>query len=217
MYAVFLIGHRRQLKTLPWDEAERAAAAAKVFARPLGWPFEALGPDRPFLRVTNVAVLTVTALAGWLAVCIGHSLETLNGYDANNRWLTCEVVTLIGGSAALGRVLVYCNTCRSPISLFGRIATGRLIIPGYDRVMLAPLAILLTALAVAFIGDAYELLPSVIAGLAAGLVTLIGLGAGPSLRRWHLTGEHRIVSPLKQNTAIRPRNHTKVITLVASQ
>jgi len=144
-------------------------------------------------------------------------METLDSHDANNRDMTCVVVVIIGVSAALGRALVYCNICRPPVSFFGRIATGRLIITGYDQVMLAPLAILLTALAVTQIGNQFNLLPSVIAALAAGSVPLIGLGAGPRLRRWRLTGEHRMVSPPKQNTAVRARNHTKVITLVASQ
>ena len=48
--------------------------------------------------------------------------------------------------ALVVRLLIYTGPFRPPISLRGRIATGRWVIPGYDYVLLAPLCTLLTAL-----------------------------------------------------------------------
>src|SRR5205823_7462894 len=57
------------------------------------------------------------------------------------------------------RLAVYCLTRWPPLGCFGRISTGRLIIPGYDKVFIAPIIIV-------FIGCQ---LPNMLVGLGVPL------------------------------------------------
>ena len=97
---------------------------------------------------------------------------------------------------------------RPPISLLGRIATGRWIIPSYDRALVAPLAGLL------IVGAALPRLISVSAQPSAfempilvTTVLLVVLLSGPTFRDWALTSECRIVARRpqpQQNNAANP-------------
>ena len=90
------------------------------------------------------------------------------------------------------RILTYVVPYWPPIGLWGRIRTGRWIIPGYDRVFVAPL---LSLLATAVLVPSIPLfgLPWLLAGPACFAITLwIALNVGPSLTAWKLTGKHRI-------------------------
>jgi hypothetical protein len=114
-----------------------------------------------------------------------------------------------------------------PISLAGRVATGRWLIPGYDRVLVAPLlavaVFVFTVLALLDVSPKVASPPRTAAGLgqvvvpalyraasdpvlqasvAVGLVLLITLTVGPSRRRWLLTGTFRIrPGPIGQKDA----------------
>jgi hypothetical protein len=96
--------------------------------------------------------------------------------------------------AVLIRLLAYIGPYRPPISFWGRILTGRWIIPGYDYVFLAPLCTLLVAL----LGWRAALLAGpdhwgiVVYPLATAAVLIVALNMSPSLGQWSLTGHHRI-------------------------
>ena len=79
-----------------------------------------------------------------------------------------------------------------PISIFGRIATGRLIIPGYDNVLIAPLAAFIASLSVRYL-LILGMPPPLAFAITTFLILLPFLMFGPSLWRWHLVGTHRIV------------------------
>lgn len=100
---------------------------------------------------------------------------------------------LVLGLEALFRLFIYCVPYRPPINLLGRLATGRLIIPGYDKVFVSPLAaavgVPLLAWQLTGLGLPAKLVMPVAA--AAGLYLVL---AGPPLYPdWHLTGHHRHV------------------------
>jgi hypothetical protein len=85
-----------------------------------------------------------------------------------------------------------------PLSLLGRVARRRPIIPGYDKVFVAPLLALLVAvplgcvaLAAAPILGGYG--SETLLSAAVTLTWWILVGMGPGLEAWRLTGNCRIV------------------------
>src|SRR5205823_2709487 len=81
-----------------------------------------------------------------------------------------------------------------PISLAGRLATFRWIIPGYDQIFLGPVFALFgtgvgAALAMWLGGG-----PGEATALAIFFLALLGLSSPPSLKQWRLTGQHRLES-----------------------
>jgi hypothetical protein len=95
--------------------------------------------------------------------------------------------------AAGGRVLLYCHSYLPPLSLLGRLSLGRLIIPGYDKVFIAPQLAVLMFVAAATLpfwsGVSHPIAASI--GVMASWWILFGMG--PSLDAWRFTGSHRIV------------------------
>jgi hypothetical protein len=102
------------------------------------------------------------------------------------------LIVSVGAVLALVRLFIYCAVNLSPMSLWGRIWMGRLIIPGYDYVLLAPLAMVLTSATLPFALLATGLPPDLCICLAAFAVMLIGFAAPPTRCHWELTGSHRI-------------------------
>jgi hypothetical protein len=84
-----------------------------------------------------------------------------------------------------------------PINIFGRLARGRLIIPSYDQVFVAPVAASIVGVMTALYNLTQTQFPVGVisaAGLAGSLLIL--LIGGPGLYAWRLTAETRI-SPIQ--------------------
>ena len=78
-----------------------------------------------------------------------------------------------------------------PFNLRGRFASGRIIVPGFDRVLVTPLMVIALAIAGGVaLGHAGRWYPSVIAGIV-GLLRFIVLSGGPTMRAWVLAKQHR--------------------------
>jgi hypothetical protein len=191
MYAVFYIGLIRSLKRFPWGKAPpvpQSAAAARGLAAGLGWPFAVLSPDRVDAAVKYSSAIRSAALIGWYVYAWVHLWEPLVNYQG-----LCVCAVLAGVLMGVIRYSIYVRENKSPISVWGRICTGRLVIPRYDYVMLAPLATFLTPVVVVCTGRQMQSPLPLVAALAAGAGVLVSLAVGPSLRHWRLTGGHRIV------------------------
>ena len=97
------------------------------------------------------------------------------------------------GFAILCRLAIYISYSRPPLSLAGRIVNAKLIIPGYDRIFLTPLALIALLKISEWI---VILLPpkSIPLGMALLAACLCGilLNGGPDMRTWALTGHHRV-------------------------
>lgn len=97
-----------------------------------------------------------------------------------------------------GRLVVYTSFCSSPISLWGRIGTGRLIIPGFDRILVVPLIIavvgIIAPIALLFLPFYFPLMLSVYIG---GMLA-IAFFAPPTLRNWQMTGDYRMAIPASE-------------------
>lgn len=207
LYAQALWGLRRSLRAFHewdlqwWTEQGLADLMSNNFSnlaelsqnRLLGWPFERLSLKR---AVTSVSIRQGCAagvlIAWWLSGALNHIFRNAGGGplppEAVSAGLAVPCLVLMAF-----RVGIYVTGYAPPISLLGRIATFRWIIPGYDQVFLAPIVgALLVAFgpqALAGIGLPWEF------GIAAliGLLVIVALSMPPTLDQWRLTGHHRIV------------------------
>ena len=157
----------------------------------LGWPFAVLGPWAHSRYVVWPHTLILALLPGWfLWAALSH--PTLNAEQERG------VVEIFSGVLVLliiPRAFVWVIGHRAPISLFGRLATGRWIIPGYDRVFLACLLAVLAVMGGEIVLYRFAVPIAIGQRVVVSAWVYLLLAVGPSLRNWELTGEHRIYFP----------------------
>ncbi len=199
-YVAAYLGLRQSLARFPWGDdwgrrlgraTEAKRARDRIDAQQFGWPFGRLAPNAPDLKAhleRHHALLLSLLVGWWVYACF--SLIPLADDRLHGLAILDVAVLLV---PAL-RSAIYCVGYLPPISLFGRVATGRWIIPGYDKVFVAPLLAVGVGLALIGLGTLLGLDPLCSQPVAISAVLLISLGMGPSLRAWRLTGEHQIVA-----------------------
>lgn len=223
LYALAFIGLRRSLRQFPWEIEEdnvksgmyvtdgasgydrtpqlglpmqqvqnqlftaRSTQAART--KQIGWPLDKLNPQESLSAISRVDGVLISLLVGWY-------LYALNGIPGLGEWAsgTVWVLRFATGVFALVRVGIYCGGYSPPIGFFGRILTGRLIIPGYDRVFVAPLCAVLTSFIAPIVLRSFGLPLGIAIPVSASLVLIVLIIIGPTLPRWRLTGCHRIVA-----------------------
>jgi hypothetical protein len=194
-YGFAYLGLRAALAGFPWEQHNFGAHLKKYQGPPaarnsgLGWPFDHMSPCTK--KVSGIALrdaLLLGGLAGWWFFAISYQLRYTVGAVGGRYTVLCGAIAV----AVVGRIMVYCVCYVPPINLAGRLAHGRLIIPGYDQVFVAPLLTILVGL-VAWLVPAVTGVDSLlVTPLAFALVWWVILGMGPSLRTWRLSGNHRI-------------------------
>jgi hypothetical protein len=203
-------GHIQSLKAFPWvflKAKSPDSAAPPVLqtdiridldfgqtsgaASNLGWPYSILSPKLQTVSVSNRTNLAQSLLLGWWSYCI---------IVATQMEPEPEVILFGTVVAAIFRLAIYGGKAAAPFNLWGRITSGRLIIPGYDRVFLTPLAtVLAAAIGAIIIKRAGPWFPVAEAcTIAAAWYVLFG--GGPSLRNWILTGQLRLRPPGRGNS-----------------
>ncbi len=184
-----------------WDEewlGERSFLKFNIKDAPqrknLGWPHDLMAPVKLSDSLAQTTVVAVALLAGWWSFVL---LDVLNDevYRLPNQGNPTPLLVGVACYLAVFRLFAYCGNYASPISLPGRIFTGRLIIPRYDYVFIAPaMALLITPLlllAAYYWEWNYDyVVPFIV------FVQFYCLGQGPSFDTWKLTGHHRIRAPL---------------------
>ncbi len=203
VYLLAYEGLRRGFERFPWEPVNLKKlnpnadlSKVGVEAEPCGWPYDQLMRELDEKRRVSLpdAVLGTMLASWWLNVIT--SLIT----NPNVRMGTLAAAlgaATVGGS--IGRLVIYVQGYQSPLSLWGRIMNFRLIIPGYDQVFVAPICTVLVG-PVSLGVLAWAQAPVEIGiSTAAGLTLLVALLAPPRLRRWRLTGRHRIVPVVPQN------------------
>lgn len=197
LYPLTYCVHRRCLARFPWRGAEWLSVLRILMGsepwplaekQPLGFQFQYLAP-KP--RVPGIGLAEGTALS-LLAGIWGYALVA-NGLDIRLQTGLAAFVCLVPvGIASAARLVLYCANYWPPIRLGGRLLTGRWVIWGYDRVLVAPLAALLVGVA----GWMLFLRTGTHLGWGMPLVLTLGLGLnlnlGPRLLAWRLTGAHRL-------------------------
>jgi hypothetical protein len=193
-------GYRNSLRTFPWpflsnanrtNPATSGKSALNIEIRldafggelsSLGWPYLALSPKIKRRAISNSTSFFVSALVGWWAYCIIKS----SGMEALP-WL----ILIVGLVAALLRLAIYCVNVAPPFNVWGRMVSGRIVLPGFDKVFLTPLAVVLLGVVAGMVvqhsGSWYAASES--CGLA--LLSFVLLAGGPTLRAWILTGQLR--------------------------
>jgi hypothetical protein len=190
MVVVIWHGHRRSLKAFPWEKSISPTGSILQAEIPslaptsnLGWAFSTLSPKIKLPSVSPKTNLAMGALAGWWTFCVISASRE----DPGPEWILFFAVLL-----ALFRLIRYGAGTAPPFNIWGRFASGRLIIPGYDKIFLTPLATVLVAVLGVIVVKRYG---SWYAGAESCLIAVVWwivFGGGPTLRNWALTGEHRL-------------------------
>ena len=200
VYPLTYWAHVRCLARFPWrtkppfpidlmgallGSGEQAGAAE----RQLGFPFKYLAPKQAAPSISLAEGTAISLLAGaWVYALIA------NGPDAEAQCgmsvLPCVLPLLFATGA---RLALYCWSYWPPISLLGRLRTGRFIIWRYDRVLVAPLATLVVVIAgTLLLVQAGETAVTWGMPIVLALGLWFNLNLGPSLLAWRLTGGHRL-------------------------
>lgn len=215
LYLPASLGLRKSLLGFPWGRSmlpavreprPRSAARNDLHARlaqngpkSLGWPFDSLRPGLPADSIHPRHGTLLSALLAWWIYVIAAPLEI-----EFQRGLLIMCLIAFPFAMAVVRLKHYTDSYHSPISPWGRLLTFRWIIPGYDKVVAAPLlaeAISWVAL-LCFIWD-LQLEPLLVAPIGIACASLITLNMGPTLREWQHTGKHRLAPKYTTMTHFR--------------
>ena len=198
LYPLAWLGLQRSLARFPWKAeawweesfAQAIVDREKPIGAVLGWPFTSIGPKEPDRPLSYRNGVLISLLIGSWMYALGSRLPP----DQLSVGLLTATYRGAASAFILGRVLMYCRCCWPPISLCGRLATLRWIIPGYDQVFVAPICAALIAIfapwGLSLVGVPGEIALPICLSAVVGVV----LNMGPTLRRWQLTGDHRIMA-----------------------
>lgn len=187
----------RSLERFPWQLPEwlpkfqfkpnATREDRKAIQKGLGWPYDVLQPVRSKIGIDYSDGAAVSLLLGWWVYAITANIPA-------DKQVGMHVAGVMAISyASLCRVAAYCSNHWWPISLWGRLRTGRWIIPRYDRILVAPsLAVLIQVLGPTCLQSAHVDVAVAIA-ISVALAASVLLNMGPALAEWQLTGGHRIV------------------------
>jgi hypothetical protein len=157
-------------------------------ASSLGWPLLWLSPKVECNSVSSSTSLFVSALFGWWAYC------AIVGFEFPPSPAT---ILVFAAFAALARFAIYCSGLGPSFNVWGRLVSGRIIVPGFDQVVVTPLVVLALAIAggvaIRHSGAWYP----VASACVVGLLWFTLLDGGPTMRKWILTGQHRYRSPAR--------------------
>jgi hypothetical protein len=194
-YAIALSGLHHSLGRLPWEAAHRPPPGEETQAN-LGWPFAQLGPKPGPARDYVVGkAIAAGLLVGWLAYAIDQRIQE-EGIGAPLRTSVPMAFVWMG----LTRLVRYRVGYAAPLSLLGRLRTGRLIIKGYDQIFAAPILTAFTPIVALMVGHRLGWPTDILVATTLGVGVAITFGMGPGLLEWRLTGNHRI-TPTAADTA----------------
>ena len=203
LYVPAYVGLRRALARFPWkmpDWWEQVEALFKPkrtepSKTALGWPYDHLPFDLPDRLIPRKDGGLASLLAGWYL----HAAASVMPDAEDPEAILAMAFFFCMMGCAVARTAAYCAVHRPPISFWGRIWTLRWIIPGYDQVLVAPICALLIGPA-AVMSCVLGLPPKIVLPLGVSLMLLITMNMGPTMKRWRLTGNHRIAPGIRSST-----------------
>jgi hypothetical protein len=95
--------------------------------------------------------------------------------------------------AAVLKAMKFTQGQRPPLTLMGRLFTGRFIIPKYDVIWVGPMLSCIAYLLVFSAGMSLSSHSILILPTATTMAFLIRMFVGPTLEDWHYTGAHQLV------------------------
>jgi hypothetical protein len=163
-----------------------SSSAMDTSSKAIGWPYLALSPKGEYPSVSTRTSFFLGLLFGWWTFCLSTAFEAR---------FPLELILFLSVVLAGVRLLIYCVSVATPFNVWGRLASGRLVLPGFDRVFVTPLGVIvLGVFGGALIRGAGS--QAVVAGAwVVGLLWFVALAGGPNLRNWLLTGQHRHRAP----------------------
>ena len=179
-------GLRRSLRDFPWDNMPRL----KLNVSPPPWPTDIPKRARPLVS-PRIGIAIASLVAVWVAVIVDRS-DVPRG-PASGMIVMGPLVGLIGYGGGLIRICIYCGNLWPPVNFIGRITSGRLILPRYDYVFIAPLTAMVVGAVLPRLLAGTGLPTALCAAATAWTILVVLLLAGPHLRMWQLTGWHRAV------------------------
>ncbi len=205
-------GTRRSFQTFPWPawaSANRLGLSGGRSELPdfrfdgavsdpmrLGWPYFTLSPKFKPRSMTVSASLAISALVGWWLYCF------IKCFQAEP--MPAGMVLFLAIVAACARVVIYCMGVVPPFNVWGRMASRRFILPGFDKVFLTPVAVVavgvLGGMLIQHSGSWY---PSADC-LVVAILLLVSFEGRPSLRDWMLTGQVRFHPSFTQRSNRQP-------------
>ncbi|MEN6627875.1 MAG: ankyrin repeat domain-containing protein [Candidatus Sumerlaeia bacterium] len=165
----------------------------------VGMPQNALVPLDSRLRVPLGHGLMLSVLAGWIVYVLSRIFgafpdEAVRDWarfrEADPLLLICPIALVL---CALFRLAVYATGNLPPISFWGRVLTGRWIVPAYDVIFVVPILSVAAMLFLPKLLTRCGVHAIWVYPLAVTISLAILLNLGPTLARWRLTGAHRIV------------------------
>lgn len=203
IYLLAYFGYRAQFKQFPWNtsywrpDISREYRNKAIAEGVIGWPYRTLNAYEPTMRLSFVSALALSILATWWL----HSIAWVFGEKERVALLT-TIMGLVYLPVIL-RLLAYIRGFWPPIGLFGRIFTLRWVIPGYDKVFVAPLCALLVATGTQIFGGRLGLPLVWRFELGFFVMFFAVLSIPPSLRSWRLVGRHRLVRTEQRGRPIK--------------
>jgi hypothetical protein len=193
-YAIAYAGLRRTLARFPWEPRKVLYPGGRIELsgpprEPCGWPYDRMmGEVVDDRRIRRADAILGTALACWWFYA-PVSLIT----DPEARLLVSVAGLVVSLSIVpMVRLIIYVQGYKSPLGPWARLRTLRWIIPGYDQVSVAPACSVLAGLSTLLVLSACRVPMPARVTAAAGMAILAALITPPRLRRWRLTGQHRI-------------------------
>lgn len=149
-----------------------------------GWPWKDLiVPDKiDKIRPTEAAILSGAVL---LYIHLGVWFFGSGIFDGAFFFIASFLLVEI-------RIMAHTFTAAPPISLWGRIRTGHLIIPSYDVFLVCPLVMILTALLGPMLLGAFDININLSKELTLAIMLFEALTIGPDMNTWRYTGKKRI-------------------------
>jgi len=195
LYLIAYVGLRQGLERFPWKPRkmirlnnEWPEYGAQV--EPCGWPYDRMLRDvhgDPLIAPMDL-VLCCIVVSWWFFVI--SSLAADHSDRVAILSIFCILTMMLSPWI---RLWLYVVAYRSPISFWGRIWTGRWIIPGYDQILIAPVCSIFSGPLVLYLLHVSAVSLEYSLPVASGVATVVAVIVPPRLRRWRLTGNHRLV------------------------
>jgi hypothetical protein len=192
IYGVTYFGISRSLRDFPYTEKERAALGLVPFEQlkppEVSLPIMPASDSNLLIRIGTREALLVGTLVGVIFFSAAFHFRNEQGFDRGILMIYAVIVSIV----MVGRVLVYISGYRAPISLLGRIATRRFIIPGYDRVFAAPLTMAIVSLLLPPLLIVIGVSPLFAVSISLAVIVSLALALPPRIEDWIYTGHYRI-------------------------
>lgn len=212
------IGLRQTFRRFPWDSPSWTRSPKQLHLDQvhrqglIGWPIRQIGPSGKLPDTPNTRpVIVFSIIVGWWLLAVCHAaillvnmhpdtpdMQSVNAFIRNPEneaphalWFIWMMIVLF---LAGFRTFAYLRDTMPPISFFGRIRTGQLIIPGYDKVLVAPLLALVYGWFGPGLWIAIGLPPIAVPAVCISTLLLLIMLLGPSRESWRHTGQYRALA-----------------------